>query len=251
MSAFVATDQLIKQLCLENDDPNFLLYDKFLGGVLDGIADLNMFGMPTFSHATLNLNAYNSVDWPCSMVKPILTCLLRDGRLMIMDVADNVMNTFPETALEEVTTDVSLAGDPFGIDGYWYQWGGWNWGLGELYGLRSGYRTVGWVTHDKTNRQTFVKGHILRSTDQVVIFFKSTGLEECPKFIPAETKTAIEHYVLYKHFRSRNPNLSELNLKNYKENFTRISKFENSESDTEQAWISSMSSNVHSSPKGF
>lgn len=246
--AFVATDQIIKELCLELDDPGFLRYNKLLGGVLDGIRDLSIYNLPTYSYATLNLNAYNAVVWTCSCVKPLLTYLLRNGNMVLLDVDEGIRNTFPVSAEDQAVAVADCScGDLFLTDGF--AWSGqFNWGLGELYGL-SGKSCQGFVTHNKNNRQSFVTGRGLETTDQIVMYFKSDGLSECPKEVWAECKTAIEHYALYKYWRNRDPKLSELNLKNYKENFTRITKFENDEGLT--PWSDAIYSNVRSSPKGF
>lgn len=244
----VSTDQIIKELCLEVGDPDFVYYNRFVGGVIDGIRDLSIYNMPSYSHEELEISSFNSVEWPCWMVKPLVTCLLRDGKCVILDVDDDIVKTFPVRAEDtsEITSDRQIH-DAFNIDGFYFGWyANFNWGLGEVYGLTS-YRAFGYVTHDRNTRSSSVTGNCLRSTDSIVMFGVSNGLKDCPKFVPDECKTAIEHYALYKYYRSKNPSISELNLKNYKENFTRINKFYTG--DDIHTWVAAMNSNTKSSPR--
>ncbi len=244
----VATDQIVKELCLETGDPQFLNYNKLLAGVLDGIRDLSIYNMPSSSYEELELNLYNAVEWPCWMIKPLMTFLLRDGKAVILDVDDSLLSTFPVQAHADTTpsSDHQIQ-DAFNIDGYFFNWyGTFNWGLGEWYGLPA-YRAFGFISHDRNVRQSYVKGNCLRSTDKILMYGISDGLTECPKFVPSECKTAIEHYALYKYFRVRNPQLGQLNLKDYKENFTRINKFWTG--DDAHTWMATMLSGVRSTPK--
>ncbi len=244
----VATDEIIKELCLANGDPQFLGYNRFLGGVIDGIRDLSIFNMPCYSHAVLDINSYNSVEWPCSAIKPLVTCLLRDDRCVILDVSDDIVDTFPVKRVDtpECSTDDEIK-DAFRIDGYYFNWyGSFNWGLGEIYGLSS-YMAYGYIQHNINTRMSTIKGNCVKSTDQVVMFFISNGLDECPKFVPDQCKTALKHYALYTYFMISNPNFSELSLKNYKENFTRLQKFDTG--DDAHTWIAALNSNTKSSPK--
>lgn len=244
----VATDQIIKELCLEMGDPQFLNYSRLLGGVLDGIRDLSLFNMPSYSHAVLDINHYNAVDWPCGLVKPLMTCLLREGRCVVLAVDDNIVNSYNDHNVKVVTPESEhQIKDMFNIDGAYFSWyGNFNWGLGEIYGLTS-MIVNGYVSHNKNLRQSTIKGNCTHSSDQVVIFYITDGLDDCPMFVPTECKTAIEHYALYKFFRTRDPNLSERNLRNYKENFTRLNKFWTGDDVT--TWNIAMNSNVKSSPR--
>lgn len=244
----VATDQIVKELCLEMGDPSFLNYNKLLAGVLDGIRDLSIYNMPSFSHKVLEINNYNGIDWPCGCIKPILTCLLRDGKCVILDVSDELLDTFPEdqTKVDTPTSDNQIK-DAFNIEGGFFNWyGNFNWGLGEIYGLTS-YRAFGYVSHDKNVRQSYIKGNCVRTSDQIVMFFIDDGLSECPLFVPSECKTAIENMALHKFFRVKDTAKSQVFLKDYKENFTRINKFQTG--DDVHTWVAAMNSNEKSSPK--
>lgn len=245
----VATDLIIKQLCKETGDPGFHNYTDMLGNVIDGIRDLSIYNMPSYAHAVLDISNFNAVEWPTGVVKPILTCLLRDGNCVILDVDDQLRSTYPQRSQEsETITSDNQIKDAFGIDGNYFRWSnGFNWGLGELYGL-TGFYAVGYVTHNKNTRQTTIKGNCLLSSDQIVMFYITDGLDDCPKFVPSECKTAIEHYALYKYYRTRNPGLGQQNLKDYKENFTRLNKFYTADDD--YTWIAAMNSSTKSSPKG-
>ena len=244
----VATDQIIKELCKETGDPAFLNYTSFEGPVLDAIRDLSIFNMPSFSHAELELNEYNAVEWPTAVVKPLAVLLVRNGEAMILDVDVSIENLFPEkVSPSNASESDNFIQDAFAIDGGRFAWTRFfNWGLGELYGLQS-YRGYGTVTHHKSNRQSYIKGNFMRSDDKIVMFYVTDGLECLPKFVPSECKTAVESYALYKFFRVRDTNKSQVFLKDYKENFTRLNKFWTADDD--QTWIAAMSSNVKSSPK--
>jgi len=245
----VAVEQIVIELCKETGEPGLHNGQVFYGAIFDAIRDLSLHNMPTWETVkNLPLNSYNAIDWPCSCVKPLITFIERDGRAFALDVDDNILGTINNKiqTFEEADCEIQ---DFFRIDGFdhlhdYFQT--WNWGLGEVYGYGSGYRSIGMVTHDKNRRQSFVKGCTVKSTDTFGMMMKSDGLSNA-QYVPSEAKEAIEYFALAKYFRTRNPDLGELNRKNYKEEFRRLQIFSSDEG--ESSWIDAIRSNYRSSPK--
>lgn len=248
--AVIALEQMVIELCKETGEPGFLNSQTITGCLLDGIRDLSLHAIPCFELIEdLSLNDYNAICWPQSCVKPLITFISRGGRSFALDVNDDLMcgiqnsdvkcNTFAEA-------DTQIQ-DFFRIDGFEGFRSMWNWGLGEVYGYGGGYHYLGMVTHDYNRRQSFVKGCTIKSTDTFGMFCKSDGLSSAPLFVPVECKEALEYFALAKYYRTRNPNLGELNKKNYKEEFRRLQTF--LEDEGEITWVDAVRSNVQSSPK--
>lgn len=252
--AVIAAEQIVIELCKETGEPGFLNQQTMWGCILDGIRDLSIHAMPSFTIIeNLTLNDYNAICWPQDCVKPLITFITRDKRSFALDVNDDILsgiqNANSPTANSFQEADCQIQ-DFFRMDAYW-TWGtSWSWGLGEVYGYGTGYNSLGMVTHDYNRRQSFIKGCTLQSTDTFGMFCKSDGLSAgSPVFVPVECKEALEYFALAKYYRTRNPNLGELNKKNYKEEFRRLQAFLND--DGAEAWNTAVNVNTMSAPKGL
>lgn len=256
----VATEQIVIELCKETGEPGLQNSQTLFGAVFDAIRDLSLHAMPCWGVTEgLTLNSYNAMCWPSACVKPLMTfitrtCTNQDGashkRSFALAIDDSLLGTInksnhaadaDQTLWEFFRSDLFYAVAPYTS---------WNFGLGEIYGLSSGAFTTGVVTYDQPRRQSFINGCKIESTDTFGMFFKSDGLdsENCPEWVPSQAKEAIEYFALGKYYRTRNPQLGELNRKNYKEEFYRLSAWEADEGIT--AWIDAMRSSVMSAPKG-
>lgn len=242
--SLLATDQIIKELCIETGEPGFINYNRVMGCVLDGIRDLNIYSIPSYGIATLEISMMNSVDWPTDCIKPLCVFIVRNNRMVILDIDDNLA---PEETVREAQSipEADCQINDY-LEGRVSEFDAWNLGIGELYGIGHGFNHLGYIKHNKDARMTHIVGSI-KTGDQVKMLYKSDGLSKCPDFVPAEIKEALEYFALHKYFRTRNPNLSEVNLKNYKERITRLNKFYGDEGIG--AWVSAMNSNVISAPK--
>jgi hypothetical protein len=248
----ISLEQVVVELCKETREPGMLNSQTIYGCLLDGIRDLSLHAMPSWSIVEdLSLNDYNAICWPSECVKPLITFLVRDGKSFALDVGDDlisgIQNATNASTFEEADNQIN---DFFRIDGIGYNgyYNAWNWGLGEVYGYGTGYRSLGVVTHDQSRRQSYVKGVTLKSTDRFGFFCKTDGLSAAPMFVPAEAKEALEYFALAKYYRTRNPNLGELNKKNYKEEFRRLQTF--LMDDGLESWSIAFNSGQKSSPKG-
>ena len=256
----VATEQIVIELCKETGEPGLSNQQTLFGCVFDAIRDLSLHAMPCWGVTEgLVADNRNAICWPNACIKPLMTFITRniskpDGtfekRSFALAVDDSLLGTINKTPVDG-SADATLW-EFFRSDLFFefspYAWSSWNFGLGEIYGMPSGYWKIGVVTHDPSRRQSFVNGCTVESTDTFGFFFKSDGLSSPPEFVPAQAKEAIEYFALGKYYRTRNPQLGELNRKNYKEEFYRLSSFEGDEGIT--AWIDSMRSSVMSAPKG-
>lgn len=243
----VATDEIIKKLCRETGEPGLHNYTTIEGLMMDSIRDLNLFSMPTWSVKLLNLTSFNTINWPCDCVKPLLTVLKRGNCRYLLSVDDEIIDTVtPENTTTDTECDTT---DLFQIDGFieTFGWSIWNWGLGELYGAESMLPPFGVVIHDKKNRQSYIKRVKLQTGDQIYLFFKSDGLTECPEYIPSECNEVTELFILWKYYRIRNPNLSDNFDVKYKERLYRLESWYSQEGP--DSWNRAMNSNTHSAPK--
>jgi len=248
----IAFEQIVIELCKETGEPGLLNSQTITGYLLDGIRDMSIHAMPSYDLIDgLTLNDYNAICWPTECVKPLITFITRNGKSFALDVNDDLMsgiqNVKVSTACSFAEADQQIQ-DFFRIDGFGeYFRTAWNWGLGEVYGYGGGYHSLGIVTHDPTRRQSFIKGCTIKSTDTFGFFAKTDGLSCAPMFVPAECKEALEYFALSKYYRTRNPNLGELNKKNYKEEFRRLQTFLND--NGEDAYTDAIRANYKSSPK--
>src|ERR1700761_3191863 len=202
----IATDQVIKELVREAGEPGLHGYTTMQGYMLDAIRTLNIFSMPTWSNVLLPITSFNTINWPKSCVKPILTILKRGNKKYLLSVSTSLLDALPDDYVPTETDETCDAEDLLRVDGLIdiFGWSVWNWGLGELYGSQTLAPPYGLVIHDKKNRQSYIKGVKLQTGDQIYFFFKDDGLHNCPKFIPAEAKDTCEFYMLMKWFRVRN-----------------------------------------------
>jgi hypothetical protein len=216
--------------------------------MLDAIRDLNIFNMPVWSVKTLSISMFNTVDWPCDCIKPLIVALKRNGNVYALDVSDDILSTQQSASTTPSTTLLSV-NDLFRIDGFIesFGWAVSNWNLGELYGAETMINSIGTVIHDKSNRQSFIQRCRIMTGDSIVFFYKSDGLSDTPECIPSECKECTEYFVLQKYYRVRNANLAENMRDKYKQEFYRLQRLYND--DGEMSWISAMNSNVKSSPK--
>jgi len=244
----VATEQIVIELCKETGEPGLSNNQTLWGCVFDAIRDLSLHAMPCWGTIEgLTANNLNAICWPKACVKPLMTFVTRNGRSFALSVDDSLLGTINKTNFngtadqalwEFYRTDLFYAVAPYVS---------WNFGLGEIYGLPSDAFKTGIVTYDQPNRRSFINGVSVKSSDTYGMFFSSDGLSVCPEWVPSQCKEAIEFFSLAKYYRTRNPNLGELNRKNYKEEFHRLSSYEIDEGLT--AWIDAMRSNVMSAPK--
>lgn len=250
MSSLLPTDMVIKQLCIRTGEPGFHNYTTLQSFLLDSIRDLNIFSMPCWSVVTTGITPFNTFNWPCDCIKPLVTTLLRDGCHYLLEVSEDLIHTLTSDRVKDpnTPTDCSVK-DLFQIDGFLeaYGWTIWSWGLGELYGANSLRPPFGLVIHDKANRRSFVKGFTLHTGDQIVMFFKSDGLSNCPEFIPAETKQVTEYFMLQKWYELRNPSIAVEMERRYKEHLFRIERLY--KDGDENSWTRAMYAGVQSSPK--
>lgn len=255
MSALLSTDIKIKQLCLTTGEPGFHNYSRLQGHMLSAIMDLNIYSLPCWSVKVLPITLINTVNWPCDCIKPLITTLRRKvGNKychFLLEISEDLMDTLIPNYVPSTTPDESLctAKDFFQIDGFIeaYGWGVWSWGLGELYGQNTLLPPAGVVVPDKKNRQSYIKKCRIETGDDIVMFFKSSGLSECPEYIPSEAEQVVEYFILMKWYETRNPNLADDMERKYKERLFRLDSFN---SDTgESEWTRAMGSNTKSSPK--
>lgn len=254
----VATEQIVIELCKETGEPGLTNNQTVWGCVFDAIRDLSLHAMPCWGVTEgLALNSYNAMCWPSACVKPLMTFITRthtaqDGtfhkRSFALAVDDSLLGTINKTPQSGVSCNESLweffRTDLFYAVAPYTQW---NFGLGEVYGIPSGYWKDGVVTYDPPRRQSFINGCKVNSSDTFGMFFSSDGLSECPEWVPSQCKEAIERFALAKYFRTRNPQLGEMNFAWYQKEMYRLSSYESDEGIT--AWIDAFRSNVMSAPK--
>lgn len=255
----VATEQIMIELCKETGEPGFTNNATIWGCIFDAIRDLSLHSMPCWGVTEgLTLNSYNAICWNPACIKPLMTFITRsvthkDGtvekRSLALAVSDDLLGTINKS--NHISTSDNDRWEFFRSDFFYalapYQFESWNFGLGEIYGVPSDAFKTGIVTHDPSRRQSFVNGCRLESTDTFGQFYASDGLSECPEWVPSQCKEAIERFALAKYFRTRNPQLGEMNFAWYQKEMYRLSSYESDEGIT--SWIDSFRSNVMSAPK--
>jgi hypothetical protein len=253
MSA-VAIDQIVKELCVETGEPGLQNYDTLLGKVLDGVRDLNIFNLPTWTATTVTLNNYNAICWPKGTIKPLMVVMERNGHKVALAVTSDIIDTIGDTSTDAQMMAASDEIDSFFLTNGSRDIAGWfpifNWGLGEVYGLNTGYTVGGIVTHDKSRRQSFVRNIRVQDGDKFYFLAKADGLDALVQqdlCVPGECKEAIEYFALSKYFRTRNPNLASVNQENYRQQFYRLQRY--NDTDDENAWVAMMLASNRSSPK--
>lgn len=248
MSAILSTDLKLKQLCRATGEPGFHNYTTLQGYLLSAIIDLNIYTLPCWSVASLPISSFNTISWTCDCIKPLITVLERQGKHYLLSVSDELIETLTPNPIGAPTNTVSTQ-DLFQIDGFLatFGWSIWAWGLGELYGAESMTRPFGIVIHDENKRRSFIQRVSLQTGDSVKMFFKSSGLEDCPTFIPAKAEQVVEYFVLMKWYETRQMSLSNDMERKYKERLFQLRRFD--QDGSEDQWTRAMNSNTKSSPK--
>lgn len=243
--ALTKVDMIIKELCRETGEPEYRNYDSFVGHLRRGFGQINIAAVQVVKYAYIPLNSYNAIDWPCDCIKPIAVGLKRGDTVAMLSVDDKIIptgsySTKTDLSSAEAELELILSGDY--VPGYSFDVTG----NGELYGLGPGFNLAGYVTHDKTGRQSYIKGRYMED-DEFLFVFLSDGISEGIEYVPVETENALRAFALSEYFRVRNPNLSESERIRFKEELTFLRNLY--QSGTGEEWTEAFRHNEKSSPK--
>lgn len=243
--ALTPVDLIIKELCRATGEPEYRNYDEFVGHIRRGFAQINIAAVQVVKYAYIPLNAYNAIDWPCDCIKPVMVGMKRNGVIVSLDVDDSIIpsgtySTASSVSEAEAEIGLILSGayEPdyrFGIDSN-----------GELYGLGPGYNSAGYVTHDKSGRQSHIKGTYLED-DEFLLVYLSDGISEGIEYVPVETEIVLRAFALSEYYRTRNPGLSQIERNTYKEEVTFLRNLY--QSGNAEDWTQAFRHNEKSSPK--
>lgn len=238
-------DMIIKELCRETGEPEYRNYDSFVGHIRRAFGQIQIAAVQTARHEIVELNSYNAINWPISCLKPIAVGLRRNGRTIWIDVDNDIIPMDRQSPCSNITEcesdiDAVLAGEytpDYGFDPF---------GNGEFYGMGPGYNRAGYVTHDKTARQSHVKGRY-REDDEFLFIFLSDGISDGIEYVPVETENVLRAFALSEYWRVRNPNLSMIERNRYKEELQFLRNFY--QAATAEQWAEAFNHNETSAPK--
>lgn len=232
--AYIKLDTIVKQLCRRTGEPEYRNYDDILEHVVSGFRQLNLLSLPVVSKKALSINNYNALDWPTDCVSPIAVGQARNGRTVFLSIDDSICqkNMECESITEaEKQIEAMFYGPVASYEAY-------NFGeVGEMYGYGCGYNHLGYVTHDKQKRQSYIKGRY-EDGDEFVFIYKSDGVSCGFDMIPSEAEMCIKSFALREYYLIKNPGLSAGQHLRYKEEFTALKKFNTAMSKDE--WLDTL-----------
>lgn len=211
-------DQVIRQLCRETGEPDFKNYDTILSHVRGALVDLNLYILPSVKTFTLKADYLGNIAWPCSVTKPILVSLIRNGRKCALDV-DNSVATGTGCDCSTVSEaegyiDSYIASEEIGTDIFYRDGNGF-----PIYG--GGFRKINLCSHDYENRFTHIKCRI-RKGDTFEFTCVTDGISEGVTHIPSEAELPIGEFVFWKYYRRSDKGLSDRARENYKQETYRL-----------------------------
>lgn len=237
-------DMLIKELCRETGEPDYRNYDSFVGHIRRGYSQLNIAAVQIVRYAYIELNSYNAIDWPCDCLKALMVGLNRNDVLVTLSLDDKLLPSGSFTTASNVTeaeAEIALITSggyrpdySFAVDG------------GDLFGLGAGYQSAGFVTHDPHARQTHIKGNYLDG-DTFMLVYLADGISDGLECVPIETENALRAFALSEYYRIKNPGLSQIENRRYRDEVTFLRKFY--QSRTADDWADAFAHNEKSSPK--
>lgn len=236
-------DMLIRELCRETGEPDYRNYDAFVGHIRRGYAQLNIAAVQIVKYAYLDLNSYNAIDWPCSCLRMLMVALNRNDCLVTLSLDEALLPrgqysqvgnvSQAEAEIAQIVAGTFVPDFSFNVDG-------------ELYGLGPGYNGAGYVTHDPHTRQSYIKGNYLEG-DTFLCGFLADGISDGLECVPVETENALRAFALSEYYRIKNPSLSQVETRRYREEVTFLKKFY--QSKTAEDWAEVFRHNEKSSPK--
>lgn len=236
-------DMLIKELCRETGEPEYRNYDSFVGHIRRGYSQLNIAAVQTVKYEYIPINAYNALDWPCGCLKVLAVSLNRNDTLITLSLDTDLVPQQPTQATD-------LSGTAQTIDEILNStYGGYRFdvsGNGEIYSLGCGFNAAGFVRNDKSTRQSYVKGAYLED-DTFLMTYLHDGISDGLEFVPVETENCLRAFCLSEYYRVKNPGLSQIETKRFREEVTFLNKFYNA--GTADDWREVFRQNEKSSPK--
>lgn len=220
--AFIKLDTIIKQLCRRTGEPEYRNYDDILEHVVSCCRQLNLLAIPTVTYKKVELNAYNAINWPLDCVKPIMIGLIRCGKLVTLSLDESISPGNLNTNCSNLN-DAECEIDQITSNGYDSEY---SLALGDGLEFRSigkGYNHVGYISHDKQNRQSHVRGRY-KEGDEFIMVFKSDGVSCGMEMVPSETEMCIKSFALREYYTVKSPGVSRSQDYRYKEEFTALKK---------------------------
>lgn len=243
--ALTPVDLIIKELCRETGEPEYRNYDAFVGHIRRGYGQINIAAIQVVKYAYIPLNAYNAINWPCDCIKPVMVGLRRNGYVVSLSVDNSIIpaGTYSTaTNVTEAEAEIALIASGLYEPGYQFDVNG----NGELYGLGPGYNTVGYVSHDKSARQSHIKGTYLED-DEFLLVYLSDGISEGLDYIPVEAENALRAFAFSEYYRIKNPGISASERQKFKEEVTFLRNLY--QSANAEDWAQAFNHNEKSSPK--
>ena len=221
--AFIKLDTIIKQLCRRTGEPEYRNYDDILEHVVACCRQLNLFAIPFITTVELKSNHYNAVDWPLDCVKPLMLGQMRGDRLVTLTLDESMVSGKLQkdfTTISEAEQNINqiLNGQITPQTGLAFT------ANGEMYGYGNGFNYLGYVSHDKKARQSYIKATTIKKGDTFIMLYKSDGVSSGLDCVPSESENCIKAFVLQEYYAVKSPGISSQQRQRYKEEFSALTK---------------------------
>jgi hypothetical protein len=221
--AFIKLDTIIRQLCRATGEPEYRNYDTILEHVVACCRQLNLLAIPVVAVAELKSNSYNAVNWPLDCVKPLSLGQMRGDRLVTLSLDESMVSgnlAQPYATISEAEQQVNNI-----LNGHFTP----ETGLastvnGEMYGYGNGFNYLGYVSHDKKARQSYIKATTIKEGDKFIMSYKSDGVSCGLECVPSEAELCIKAFALEQYYTIKNPGIASQQRQRYKEEFSALTK---------------------------
>jgi hypothetical protein len=221
--AFIKLDTIIRQLCRTTGEPEYRNYDTILEHVVACCRQLNLLAIPFITTEELKSNRYNAVDWPMDCIKPLMLGQIRGDRLVTLTLDESIVSGKLQKDFKTVTEverniNEILNGQITPQTGLAFT------ANGEMYGYGNGFNYLGYVSHDKKARQSYIKATQIKEGDSFIMTYKSDGVSCGLESVPAEAELCIKAFALQEYYAIKSPGISQQQRQRYKEEFSALTK---------------------------
>lgn len=228
---------IASEFCADIGDSHEDHHFRFSQKLLRAYKKLHLFISPELDVETVIFPVSGQIELPCNFVYETKIGLLRDNRLVTLDLDRNLRLSNQRFTDSQMQTDINGLFDGSIDPGIYYPFfncsrnGNF---VGELYGFGCGYHANTWYN---------IKNGILELSSlvpddtEVVIEFKSNGIKDGFKLIPDEMVEAANYKAKELFYEDTKPTLAESMAEKYKVEYQRLKRLYSYKDPDYLAWL--------------
>jgi hypothetical protein len=224
--ALVPIETIADDLCVDLSDSTSRFKFSIMRKLLAGYRELHLYVDQEFCVKTAVLEYDNVVKLPDDFVFETKIGIKRNGIIAVMTLDTSITR---ETLTQE-QTDQALNciwdGGAYGDQYFFYNYPFTATGLGELYGVGGNFNCNGYYNINRKLGEIYI-GSLLPIDAEIVVEYKSSGVEDGLTLIPVEQWNCLKYYALAEWYLNRNLQLSEYNRQSYEREYNRLKRLYN------------------------